>query len=134
MTVAYTDFIAAFPEFSDTVKYPQSQINFWLAQGYQQLNAKRFGGQLDLAVMLYTAHNVVMGARAAASADSGAVVGEATGVVSSKSIDKVSVSYDTTSVADARAGQWNATSYGQRLWQLMKAYGTGPQYFVPGRC
>jgi len=132
MTIAYADFVAAFPEFSNAGTYPATQINFWIPQAYAQLNPRRFGVQIDLAAMLYVAHNVVLSARAQASANAGQVVGEARGLVASKSVGDVSVSYDTNSIATKDAGIWMSTVYGQRLYKMMQTFG-GPVYAVPRR-
>eukprot|EP01037_Dinobryon_pediforme_P023422 gene23422-24868_t len=120
MTVLYADFIAAFPEFSDATAFPASQINFWLAQAPNNLNARRLGKNYDLATMLYVAHNVVISAREVASAEKG-IPGTAPGLISSKTVGPVSVSYDAAGTAVEGAGAWNATSYGQRLYKMLQA-------------
>jgi len=127
--IAYSDFVAIFPEFADTTKFPEAGATFWIGQGYAQISP-RLGRQRDLAVMLFTAHNVVLAAQAAKAMASGGVSGQATGVVSSKSVDKVSVSYDTAATAIQNAGFFNATSYGQRFYRLMQAASVG-QGYVP---
>ncbi len=133
MAVTYNDFVAAFPEFSDATVYPQSQFDFWAAQAYLQLNAARFGASLDLAVMLFVAHNLVLSAQAKKSATSGGgVVSTSSSLVASKAIDKVSVSYDTTTTMIAGAGLWNATVHGQRLYAMIRAFGAGLLY-VPNK-
>lgn len=131
MAVTSASFRTMFPEFTDTAKFPDAQINAWLDQAPNQLSASRLGKSYDLAVMLFIAHNIVLSARAVASAAGSGVPGQATGPVSSKSVDKVSVSYDTGATAIGRAGAWNATSYGQRLYTLLRACGAGPLYFLP---
>lgn len=128
MTVAYADFIVAFPEFGSATTYPETQIDFWIGQAPLQLNAYRFGQAIDLATMLFVAHNVVLSARAAQAAATGAIVGEATGPVSSKAVGSVSVGFDPGLVAIAGAGPWNSTTYGQRLYKLMQAFCAGPVY------
>jgi hypothetical protein len=50
----------------------------------------------------------------------------ASGIVSSKSVDKVSVSYDTSGAMEAGAGHWNLTTYGTRYIRLVKLVGAGP--------
>lgn len=130
MAVTYSDFVTAFPEFSDATVYPQAQFDFWEAQAYLQLNAGRFGASLDLAVMLFVAHNLVLSAQAKKSAQSGGgVVTTSSSLVASKAVDKVSVAYDTTTTTIAGAGLWNATVYGQRLYAMIRAFGAGPAYF-----
>jgi hypothetical protein len=122
MTIAVTDFLSVFPEF-DGPNYQISQINFWIPQAYNQLNAQRFGVTLDLAAMLFVAHNLVLGARDATVAANGGIPGMASGPVNSKGVDKVHVGYDTGATLLAGAGYWNATSYGQRLYRMMVANG-----------
>ena len=131
MTVAVTDFTSAFPEFNDFTKYPPGQISFWLGQAYSTLNAHRFGTNLDLAAMLYTAHNIVLSARAAATAASSGIVGEATGPTASKSVGPVSIGYDVGAAAIAGAGIYNSTSYGQRFIKICHIVGAGGLY-IPG--
>ncbi|MDB5448417.1 MAG: putative bacteriophage protein [Phenylobacterium sp.] len=130
MTIAYSDFIGRFPEFGNATTFPQANIDPWIADGYAQLSPTRFGGRLDLAVMLFAAHNVVLGAREAASAAAGGIPGEVKGPVASKSVDKVSVSYTDAASIDG-AGAWNLTTYGLRLYKMFRAVGAGP-YYVPG--
>ncbi len=138
MTVAYQDFITAFPEFSNTTTFPQATVEFWIGQAYLQLNPAVLGTSMDLAVMLFTAHNVVLAAQSARASTGGGIGGASGGVVSSKSVADVSVSYDTTLTAIDGAGIWNATSYGQRLFMMLKAFAgpvyraVAPRYFGPG--
>jgi hypothetical protein len=133
MTIAYADFIAALPEFSNSTTYPETAVNFWINIAYQQINPCRFGQNLDLAATYYVAHFMVLEARDAAAAATGKVVGEATGPVNSKSLDKASIGYDTTAAASKGAGQWNLTTYGQRLYAMMRAFCSGPSYRAPRR-
>lgn len=129
-------FIEIFPEFSNNAVYRISQINFWITQAYAQLNTTRFGAQLDLAAMLFVAHNIVLSARAARSTATGnpgqapGIPGESTGAVNSKGAGGVHIGYDTGAVQTPGAGPWNATSYGQRLYKMMVATG-GFAYVTP---
>lgn len=126
--ITYADLIAAFPEFGAVSIYPQPQVEFWLAQAYTQLNADRFGASLGLAAMLFAAHNLALSAQAARAGSRG---GGSLSVLSSKSVGGVSASYDTNLAATAGAGAWNATSYGQRLYTMIRAFGAGPVYRLP---
>lgn len=131
MAVTVTSFRTMFPEFTDAAKFPTTQIDAWLVEAPYQLNANRLGRSYDLAVMLFVAHNIVLSARSVSSASGAGIPGQATGPVTSKSVDKVSVSYNTGATTLGRGGAWNATSYGQRLYTLLRACGAGPLYFVP---
>ncbi|MGY0790955.1 DUF4054 domain-containing protein [Azospirillum argentinense] len=128
MAVTYQTFITAFPEFSNSTTFPQGQFDFWSAQAYAQLNAKRLGNQLDLAVMLFTAHNLALSAPNVTAAAVGGAPGTITGPLTSKAVGPASASFDAGKVADERAGEWNLTQYGVRLWRLLKAKSLGPVY------
>ena len=132
MTVDPSDFRAAFPEFWDSSVFTNAQISFWAGEAANELTPRRMGNSLTVATYLFIAHNIVLGARAAAASAAGGIPGEATGPTSSKSVDKVSVSYDTASAAIEGAGAYNLTSYGQRLYRMIKAFSAGPIY-VTGR-
>jgi hypothetical protein len=132
MTLAYSDFIAGFPEFTDSTKYPVATFNFWAAQANDNVGwARRMTlGQQTLAQCLFVAHNVALAAKAAAEAAIGAIPGQVTGALTSKSIDKVSTGYNPTSTIEG-AGPWNLTTYGQRYYQMLQGINTA--VYVPGR-
>lgn len=135
MAVDRDAIVAAFPEFGNATAYPNSQIEFWLAQAGYALNAARFGRQIDLATILYVAHNIALSVpaqRAEAIAPGGASA-VSIAPVASKAVEGVSKSYDNSLVAIPNAGPWNATSYGQRFYQLLKGANTGPLYRVSPR-
>lgn len=127
MAIAPPDLLVAFPEFSNVTTYPTATVQFWITQGYSTLNASLFGTDLDYAVMLYTAHNVVLAARNARDGAAGQIVGDVKGPVASKTVGPVSISYSGASNTTG-AGEYNLTSYGQRLYALMQAYSAGPKY------
>jgi hypothetical protein len=131
MTVTYESFLIGFPEFSNTTTYPQATVQFWIDQGAAQLSPKVFGSQIDMAVMLFAAHSSVLAAQRAKASAGGGIAGASGGIVASKAVADVSVSYDTTLTAIDGAGPYNATSYGQQLYMMMKA-NTGVYYF-PGQ-
>lgn len=132
MTATYSTFVAAFPEFSNPATYPESQVNFWLTTAYSQIDATRLGAQVDLAAMLFAAHNITMGAQDAAASNNGATPGNPTGAISSEAVGPVSVGYDTNATAIKDAGEWNYTRYGQRYYTLIRRYCLGGVYVVPG--
>ncbi|HEY5084246.1 MAG TPA: DUF4054 domain-containing protein [Rhizomicrobium sp.] len=122
---------ANFPEFANQSRYPTGLIQFWLTWAYSMLNASRFSTMLDSYAQLFAAHNIAIERRAmdeaqvANNAQSG-TVGLTTGPMSAKSVDKVSVSYDTAASLDPDAGHWNLTIYGTRMWEGIKMFGAGP--------
>lgn len=118
-------FRQSFPEFTDTVEYPTAQVEFWLSVGGKLLNAERWADMLDYALSLYTAHQLTIAKRNQQAAEVGGAPGTLNGPVASKSVDKVSVSYDTGATTLANAGYWNATGYGVQLYQMILMFGAG---------
>ena len=126
MTVTVASFKTDFCEFNDIALYRDEDIGFWLKYATLLLNANRWGEVLDLATELYVAHNLTIERQAKSAAANGAPPGLATGIISAKSVDSVSISYDTNSAMEQDAGHWNLTTYGQRYWRLMRMFGAGP--------
>lgn len=120
-----------FTEFSNDASCPDAEVEFWLDAAYQDLNAERFGSQIDLAAELFVAHMLVLGRRSTIEASFGRVPGLAVGVVNSRSVDKASVGYDSSMVSEKGAGFWNTTMYGLRFWWLLRQRCLGPIYRAP---
>jgi hypothetical protein len=131
--IDYNAFVAMFPEFGNPTQYSETGISLWITEGYAELDACRFGTHLDMAVMLFAAHNTVLGQQNAMAVAAGGVVGQASGPLSSKTVGPVSASYDVNAVTSEGAGIYNSTSYGQRLWKMMLTFGSGPMYVPPIR-
>lgn len=126
MTVTIASFRQDFPEFDDSSLYPDSGITYYLNLAGLLLNVQRWSTILDFGTAMFVAHNLVLERKAQAEAENGAPPGVSTGPVSSKSVDKVSISYDTTAGLDEGAGHWNETIYGKRFIHLARMIGTGP--------
>jgi len=133
MTIDATAFRGMFPEFASTVQYSDAQILAWLTIAYDSFNACRFGASLDMAVALFTAHNLVLGANNVNVANNGGVPGTVTGPVTSQSAGHVSQSYNVTAMLLSGAGEFNGTSYGIRFWTLVRAKKIGGVYVIAGR-
>jgi hypothetical protein len=125
-------FRADFPEFSSTVTYPNSVLQFWLTFAYRMVNADRFASSLDVGAELFTAHFIVLEARSMLESASGGIPGQTVGVISNKSVDKVSIGYDTGAGTEAGAGHWNLTIYGTRFIWMCNMFGAGPLQFGQG--
>lgn len=119
-------FRAHFPEFADTSRYPDSQVQFWLDIGSVMCSAWVWGNAQQQGAELVCAHFLALGqlARQGASAVGG-VPGLARGIMNSKSVSKVSVGYDVGVTAMEGAGPWNYTIYGQQYYWLVLLAGTG---------
>lgn len=116
-------FRSAYPEF-DSLQYPDAAVLVRL-----KLAEKFFSEELwpdeDVrahCIGLYAAHFLAAHGSRAAGGEGGAGV---TGVVSSKSVDGASISYDVGSTVEQGAGFWNATPYGRELYQILRVFGAG---------
>lgn len=114
-----------FPEFSDPSIYADPQITFWLGVAENLVNRVRWGELAVQGVELITAHHLVLGRRDELASSVGGVPGLMTGPQSSKSVDKVSASYDTSAATVDGAGMWNLTTYGVRYMSLARLFGAG---------
>lgn len=125
MSVTTTKFRADFPEFSSTAAYPEALVTFYLTLGAKLMSVDRWADIIDEGLELFVAHNLALERPAQKTAAAGGVPGGASGPVSSKTIDKVSVSYDTSAAMEPGAGHWNLTIYGQRYIRLARMVGSG---------
>lgn len=126
MTITVAQFREDFPEFTDATVYPDSAFTLWYGVAVKMLNADRWGNMLDIGTELYAAHQLALEARAFAEASAGGIPGAQVGPLNSKSVDKVSMGYDTSAGIEADAGHWNLTIYGTRFIRLAKMMGMGP--------
>jgi hypothetical protein len=108
-------FRAAYPAFSDAVRYPDAMVTAQLAVAAIRLDPVRWDTLLDSGVGLFVAHQLALTDRGASFA----------APTASKSVDKVSVSYDTAAVSLVDGGYWNATPYGVQFLQLSRMIGAG---------
>ena len=114
-----------FPEFANTATYPDVGVSFWITVATRMLPSLRWQDNLDYGTELFVAHHLVLAARDQAASAAGGIPGEVKGPTASKSVDKVSVSYDAGAVALTDAGFWNLTSYGIRFLTLGRYVGAG---------
>lgn len=122
MTVSASDFRAAFPEFADTTKYSDDMVEYYTSLADLTLNTDRWGDFLTHGSYLFIAHNCALRAKAVADAAAGGIPGQG-GVVASKSVADVSVSFDTGASNMDNAGMYNATIYGRELLKLARMVG-----------
>ena len=115
-------FKSNFPEFTTA---SDGQIDFFLSVAGGMLNPERWSDQLDYGTSLFVAHHLSVAIKNQNTALAGGIPGEVKGVLASKSIDKVSASYDASSVLYEGAGFWNSSSYGIRFWMMAKMVGAG---------
>lgn len=122
-----TQFRKDFSEFSDVARYPSAMVLSWSTLAEQITSADVYGTSYAWAVELCTAHFIAISAQNALIGSNGGMPGTAGGIVSSKSVGDVSVSYDTSigMLSGEHAGQWNATTYGRQYLTLARLFGAG---------
>lgn len=118
-------FRADFPEFADTTKYPDAQVNFQIDLAVIRLPECRWGDLLNYGIELFTAHNLALFRKNQIDVAIGAVPGAMSGPITAKAVDKVSYSQDAALVGLTDGGYWNATSYGVQFLQLARQIGAG---------
>lgn len=114
-----------YPEFKDIEVFPDPMVQLWLDLAKNILPMDRWQDLYDMGVCLVTAHHLVLAVRDQKAADSGGTGGAFMGMVSSKSVDSVSVSYDFSAITMADIGHWGMTSYGVRLMTFARMVGAG---------
>lgn len=131
-TLDLAQFRTLFPVFADGTKYPDALIETWYTVAGEYLGLCDYwnglkGSTLDLALMQLTAH--LMWSSVLLSGNKGAPL-----VMTSASIDKVSISTLPPPVRDGWDYWLNTTPYGQMLWALLSmksvggwAYGGAPE-------
>jgi hypothetical protein len=118
------EFRRRLPEFGDAGKYPAGVIDECSEHAEGLTSERRFGSLYGRAVRLATAHFLVLASRALEAGRAGATPGVG-GIVSSKTVGSVSVSYDTNGTNIEGAGNWNETSYGRLYQDLASRAGAG---------
>lgn len=74
---------------------------------------------------LFVAHYMYLDAADNRSSAVGGAGGANSGVLTSKSVDKVSMSYDASMTMNPDAGFWNNSRYGSEFWEYMMLFGAG---------
>lgn len=118
------------PAFEDATNYPDPTVQYFLDISGVMINVNRWGQMSVMGMELITAHFLTLQRYAFLKAGGGAgaaagVPGIAGGLMSSKSVSKVSVSYDQSSTAIEGGGPWNYTVYGQQFLWWASLAGTG---------
>lgn len=128
-----------FPEFSDTTLYPDASLNFWINLAGVLILACVWGDVQPYATELFVAHNLSLERAAQSGGAAGGPPGLNFGVTSGKTVDKLSITYDSQAGIVKDAGHWNLTTYGTRFIMLanlagMQPYqaGAGAANFGPG--
>lgn len=114
-----------FPQFASSTTFPDAQIQFRLGLADIQLDQNRLGSMFAYMVELFVAHYLYLYAADSRSSSVGGAGGGNSGIQTSKSVDKVSVSYDTSATLNPDAGFWNNSRYGSEFYQTLIMFGAG---------
>jgi hypothetical protein len=125
MTVTINTFRQNLPEFGATDLYPDAIVELYLNMAYQFLRPEAWHDNLDTGVTFFVAHNLVLYRREQTTGGSVNGVPGAYGVVSSKTVGSVSVSYDTHLGAIEGAADLNLSHYGVTFARLQSMMGMG---------
>lgn len=118
-------FLTNFPEFAPLRQNNIGTVNYWVVIASKIVTIDKWGDLVDHGQCLYIAHNLAMNAANAAAGAKGKTPGQTSGVLSQKSVDRVSASYDTTAGNIEDGGHWNLTTYGKQYLQLARMIGAG---------
>ena len=130
--------LAAFREtfgtaFQDRNRYTDANVTLYLTIAANVLPVDRWGDWYAAGLGWFTAHFVVLDARADEYAAKGQLPGFMVGILTSKSVGGASAGYDVSSGMEMDAGHWNLTDWGRRFLRTARMVGTGPIQ-VNGSC
>lgn len=120
-----TQFRLDFPEFADNTIYTDSMCSFWSVLGEQINSLEVFGSAYTQLIELFTAHNLSVQATNISASDVGGIPTGNGGAISSKTVEQVSVDYDSVSTAISGGGDFNSTSYGRQYLILRRQFTCG---------
>jgi hypothetical protein len=124
MTITVDQFRRDFQEFSNVTKIPDATIQFNLDMAYLFLTERWDSAIVDKGAELFTAHQLVLSMRNMRTVAINGIPGQ-TGIITSKSVGGVSLSYDTAHAFMADWGYWNLSDYGTRFAFLANMVGMG---------
>ena len=114
-----------FPEFADEDVYTDSMCSFWSVLGEQINSVEVFGSAYTALIELFTCHNLSIQARNIDASAVGGIPSGDGGAISSKTVEQVSVDYDSVSTAISGGGDFNSTSYGRQYLILRRQFTCG---------
>jgi len=118
-------FRAAFPEFTSTLDYPDSQITFWATLAEKMVLECVWGTCTDQGRYLYVAHEITLARQNARAGAIGGMPGTSGGIANNKTVGSVTVGYDSNVSSEKDAGWWNLTNYGKQFIRLARIFGAG---------
>ncbi|VTP13218.1 hypothetical protein PUATCC27989T_01054 [Phytobacter ursingii] len=119
-------FRQTFTQFANETTYPDPAIQMRLNLVDALMSESRFGPDVfPYVACLFVAHYLALSAADNRSAATGGAGGVNTGILTAKSVDKVSASYDASNTLNPDAGFWNNTRYGSEFWEYLMIFGAG---------
>jgi hypothetical protein len=124
------EFLTLYPQFNSG-NIPEAVLTMYLDLANKSIQEARWHEYHKVAVGLFTAHCCTLWLEGSTPNNAGAAeitaAGAAKGLVGSKSVSGVSVSYDNSSIFSdfAGYGSWKLTKYGLQLLSLLQIVGKG---------
>lgn len=118
-------FRASFPEFNDTVKYPDATIDFWAELGTLLVRPCIWNNSWQQGMSLYIAHQITLAMQNQQASRVGGAPGQQGGIANTKTVGSATIGYDATTVTEKDGGFWNLTNYGKQFYRLVKIFGAG---------
>lgn len=128
------EFYAFYPQFQGLDELPDQIVWMYICFANEVINIERWGAQWKLGMCLFVAHfcSVYLMSYTDTNSAAAAVIAAAQskGLISSKSVGDVSVSYDfSLAMQDVdRWGQFNLTIFGNQFVHLAKMMSKGPMF------
>lgn len=119
-------FRETFPQFANETTYQDPAIQMRLNLVDALMSEGRYGPDVfPYVACLFVAHYMALSVADNRSAATGGAGGVNTGIMTAKSVDKVSASYDASNTLNPDAGFWNNTRYGSEFWEYLMIFGAG---------
>lgn len=133
MTVTPSSIRQNFPAFSDSVKYTDAQMQFWITISSSFIDPCTWLDEnlRDLGTQFFVLHYITIAAEDNKTSAAGGNPGQIKGPYTNKTVDKVSVGYAAALVALEGGGQWNLTKYGVQFLQIARMVGMGGIQMLP---
>lgn len=126
------DFLKIYPQFETVL--PEEIIQMYLDFAHHCIKYQRWRNGFKIGIGLFVAHFCTLYLQSFSDSTAQTVIntGQSKGLVTSKTVDGVSVSYDYGTALQGLSewGGWTMTTYGTQLAMLAKLYGKG-MFVVP---
>lgn len=125
------DFFKFYPQFQGLIELPVEAVEMYIGLANSYVNIKRWKNSWKLGMHLFTAHFCTLYIQSFSPVGSSArevmASAQAKGLITSKGVGDVSVSYDFSSAVNGLDGwaNWTSTSFGIQLASIGKILGKG---------